>query len=109
MPGNKLTAIARSPDFKARCLLLLHANLDRPLAIRENVLQILRLRPAVAIDTVEALSITAGVIVDLQLIVAADAELVGHFSCGNAVDGFSLGLEVLVRELKAMVPKRVLA
>jgi hypothetical protein len=61
------------------------------------------------IDTIEALGVTAGVIVDLQLIVAAGIELVSHLAYGDAIEDSLLGFEMIPRELEAMVPKRVLA
>ena len=105
MAGGKIAAIAGSADLEGGHRFLFHANLHRPVAILIDALQILRPRLAGAIHTVEALGVT--VIVDLQLIVAADAELMGRFACGYALDGFLGGLQMFAGELEAVVPQRV--
>ena len=64
---------------------------------------------AAGVDAVEPLGVLAGVVVELQLVVVADVELVADLAGRDAGLDVLLGLEVLVRQLEAVVPERVLA
>ncbi len=106
--GNQLAAIAGAIDHQRRHRLLLHADADRPLVIFEDFLQVARAVTATGVHAVEPLRISAGVIVDLELIVAADFELVRHGPHRNRVGDDLFGFQVFVGKLEAMVPESVL-
>ena len=52
----------------------------RPLVVLEDLLDVAGLVAAAGVDAVEPLGVAAGVVVDLQLVVAADLELVRHLA-----------------------------
>jgi len=70
--GYELAAIACPGDFQTSSCLFFHAHFHSSLAVRKDVLQFLSLCRAISIDPVETLSITARIVVDLQLIIAGN-------------------------------------
>ena len=109
VPGGELPAGALARDRERTCGLLLNPDGGRAIVVLEDVLDVAGPVAAPRADPVKALGVAAGEVVKLQLAVPRDLESVAdgsHLHRGE--HGFD-GLEVLARQLEALVPERVLA
>jgi hypothetical protein len=83
--GGELAAVAFPLDQNSLNLFLLHPQPDGSGAILEDVRDVRRPVSAAGIDTVEALRVAAGIIVNLESIVGK-VQLVGDLADRNARD-----------------------
>ena len=61
------------------------------------------------VDAVEAAGVSAGIIVEFQLVVAGDLELVGHGAHRHGFQDRLVGLQVLAGQFEGVVPGDELA
>ena len=107
--GSQLFAIAGPMNQQARKGFLLHADLYGALVVGEDLLQVRRPVATALVDAVEPLSVLAGPVVNLEARILRELELVGGLSHGQRLLNGLLRLEVLVRQLEAVVPEGVFA
>ena len=77
--------------------------------LSSKISELARLVAAALVDAVEALGIVAGKVVDLELVVAADLQLVDDFAHRHGIHNRLLRLQVLAGQLEAVVPGNVLS
>ena len=107
--GRELPAGALPRDGDRGSGLLLHPDADGPGVVLKDLLDVAGPIAPARSDAVEPLGVAAGEVVELERVVAGDLELVGDRAGLNAVERRLDGLEVLPRQLEALVPERELA
>src|SRR5437764_258383 len=106
---DQVSAIAASSDYQAGHGLGLHANLCRAFIVFKDLLEISGLVTAALVDAVKSLGVSAGIIINLELAVIANLEFVIYVAYLQGFENIGLPFEVLVRQLEAVVPKRILS
>ena len=107
--GRELTAGALSRNGNRGSGLLLHPDADRAGVVLEDVLDVAGPVAAARGDAVEPLRVAAGKVVELERVITGDLELVADGTGLHRVERRLDRLKVLARQLKALVPERVLA
>src|SRR5579875_212335 len=109
MAADKVPAVAFALNKQARQCLLFHAESGCPLIVFKDFLKVRRTIAPSFIDAVEALGVAAGPVINLPLVIAAHLQLVRGTADRPAVLDGLVGLQMLMRQFEAVVPKRVLA
>src|SRR5262249_4803864 len=109
VPAGQLPAVAGPVDRQALDRLLLGADGRGPAVVLEDLLQVGGPLAAAAVDAVEALGVAAGGVVQLQLVVDAHPQLVGHLAHRHTLGDRPARLQALVGQLEAVVPEGDLA
>ena len=107
-PGAELAAGARAVQEHRGGRLLLHPDADRARVVLEDILHVGGPVAAAGRHAVEPLGVAARVVVDLELVVAADLQLVGDGPHLDRVQGRLDGLQVLAGQLEAVIPEAIL-
>src|ERR1019366_6349712 len=102
---DDLAAVACGVHEDAAGRVPLHAQLGGPRVVLEDLLDLRRLLAAALVDSVEALRVRAGVVIQLELRVGPELQLVARLSRRDRARGRVLGFEVLVGQLEAVVPQ----
>src|SRR5438128_2506716 len=106
MSGNKVTAVSSPLNNETQQRLLLHANVHGSFVVLEDILEIAGLITSATRDAVETLCIAAGIIINLQQ--SIEVQRVTDLSNLHFGQNRLFGFEVLVRQLKGVVPQSVL-
>src|SRR5437016_2236053 len=107
--GDQVSAIAASSDHQAGDGFGLHANLRRAFIVFKDLLEISGLITATLIDAVKSLGVMARIVINLELAVIANLELVIDVAYLHGFKNIGLPFKVLVRQLEAVIPKRILS
>src|SRR5437660_6153454 len=107
--GDQMPAITAASDHQAGDGFGLHANLCRAFIVFKDLLEISGLVTATLVDAVKSLGVSAGIIIDLELAVIANLKFVVYVAYLHGFENIRLSFEVLVRQLEAVIPKRILS
>src|SRR6266508_1637947 len=107
--ADKMAAIAGALNRQAQRRFFLNADVRSPPVILKNLLQIGGAVSAPSIHAIESLRVFTRIVVDLELVVSSHFELVVHSSRLHVVLNIGFRFEMLMWQLEAVVPKRVLA